>query len=131
MSKLISETVKIDQAFAPADISATKTSAYFSMANYRRVLAVSNVASIAEGKTTTIQLMQATDDQGTGAKVLGDAVTVNGAGAAVSATVEAFASDLDDGFTCVAVQIVSTADSPIYGAALLLRGDGRYGTASE
>lgn len=132
--KLISEVVRVDQAIAPVDYSTTdRTSSYFSMENYRQVQGVLNTATVAAASNATIQLMQAQDSSGTGAKTLSALVTkVAGVGGeAFVLSIEADASDLDDGFTHVAVQITSDQGTAVNGSAVLIRGNGRHGTSQE
>lgn len=133
MLKLISEMVKVDQGFAPADIATDTTSLYFFMANYRQVQAIVNVNTVADTKNVVVQLMQATDSAGTGAKVLGDAVTqVAGTGGTkMNISVESDASLMDtaNGFTHVAVKVTSDTVAALLAAAAIIRGNGRYGTS--
>ncbi|MGB9845889.1 MAG: hypothetical protein ACPLRH_00095 [Desulfotomaculales bacterium] len=127
-SMKLSELIKVQKAVAPADIITAKTSVYYSMAGIGRVLAVLTTATIAQGKKATIQLMQAKDAAGTGAKALGAAVekvVTDAAGEAVFLTAEAKASDLDlaNGYSHVAVQVSSDNATAVYGAAVLIFGD--------
>lgn len=123
----ISERVQIKQGVTPQDIVGGKTSAYYSMAGVGRVLAQLTTATVAEGKKATIQLMQAKDAAGTGAKVLGAAVEkVAGVGGeAIFIQAEANASDLDiaNGYSYVAVQVSSDNAVAVNGAAILIFGD--------
>jgi polyphosphate kinase 2 (PPK2 family) len=124
----LSELVQVKQAVVPQDIVGGKTSAYYSMAGIGRVLAVLTTDTIAQTKKATIQLMQAKDAAGTGAKVLGSAVekvVADAAGENVFLTAEAKASDLDlaNGYTHVAVQVSSDNAMAVNGAAVLIFGD--------
>lgn len=129
--RTISEEVRVDSAIAPTNIQAgTETGTWVSMANYRRVLAVLTSAAPAAGKDVTLQLMQATSAAGAGAKALSALVTVVSTGAAIETTVEAQASDLDlvNGFGYVTAQVTCNDAVAVQGAALLIRGDARFGT---
>lgn len=123
----LTELVQIKQGVMPQDIVGGKTSSYHSMAGIGRVLAVLTTATIAETKKATIQLMQAKDASGTGAKVLGVAVEkIAGTdGEAIFLTAEAKASDLDlvNGYTHIAVQVSSDNATAVNGAAVLVFGD--------
>lgn len=127
-NRKISEQVEIVTGFAPKDIGTTDvTSGYHSMANRGRCMAVVTTATIAATKKVTVQLKQAKDDQGTGAKNLGDKVEVTAGtgGEAFLLTTEARASDLDtaNGYTHVAVTVGTDDDAPPDGAAVLVFGD--------
>jgi len=123
----LSELVQVQEGVTPQDIVGGKTSSYYSMAGIGRVLAVLTTATVAETKKATIQLMQAKDDQGTGAKVLGTAVekVADAGGEVIFLQVEAKASDLDlaNGYTHVAVQVSSDDAVAVNGAAVLIFGD--------
>jgi hypothetical protein len=124
----LTELVQVRQAIIPQDIVDGKTSAYYSMKGMGRVLAVLTTAIIAQGKKATIQLMQAKDSAGTGAKALGAAVekvAADAAGEAIFLMVEAKASDLDlaNGYSHVAVQVSSNNATAVNGAAVLIFGD--------
>lgn len=134
MLKLISEVVRVDQAIAPVDYStADRTSSYIPMENYRQVQGVLNTATVAAASNATIQLMQAQDASGTGAKALSAVVSKVAAagGEAFTLDVEANASDLDVDFTHVAVQITSDQATAVNGSAVFIRGNGRHGTSQE
>ena len=131
MNRLISEAVRIDSAFAPADVAtADKTGVYVFMGNYRRVLAFVTTAAVTSGKNVTIQLLQAKDAAGTGAKALSAIVTNASTGGAVTASVEATASDLDvtNGYQYVTAQVTSDDTVAVSGTAILIRGEARFGT---
>lgn len=123
----LSELVQAQRAITPQDIVAGKTSAYYSMSGIGRVMAVLTTATIAAGKKATIQLMQAKDAAGTGAKVLGAAVekVAGGTGEEIFLQVEAKAPDLDiaNGYSYVAVQVSSDNATAVNGAAVLIFGD--------
>ncbi|WP_156896617.1 hypothetical protein [Desulfovirgula thermocuniculi] len=123
----LSELVRVKQAIIPQDIVGGKISAYYSMSGIGRVLAVLTTGVIAEAKKATIQLMQAKDANGTGAKPLGSAVEkVAGAGGEeIFLTAEAKATDLDlaNGYGYVAVQVSSDNATAVNGAAVLIFGD--------
>jgi len=68
--KLLSENTKFDIAVVPASINGASTSAYYSMSKYRKALFAVTVGAMAAGVTSAIQVMQAQDAAGTGAKVI-------------------------------------------------------------
>lgn len=126
MPMKLSELLQIREGVTPQDISAAKTSAYYSMQGIGRVLAQATTAALAAGKKLTVQLMQAKDAAGTGAKALGAAVdVVMTAGGAAFGQAEATAASLDhaNGYTHVAVQISSDNGVAVNGAAILIFGD--------
>lgn len=127
----LTELVQVRQAVTPQDIVGGKTSAYYSMKGIGRVLAVLTTATIAQGKKAVIQLMQAKDSAGTGAKALGAAaeeVVADAAGKQIFLMAEAKASDLDlaNGYSHVAVQVSSDNATAVNGAAVLIFGDLSY-----
>jgi hypothetical protein len=131
LNKKLSELIRIDQAIAPVDIDTDRTSNYFSMANYRQALAVLTTAALADTKNATIQLLQATNSAGAGSKALSSVVTDIASGSeALTIQVEAKAEDMDlaNGFTHIAVKVTTDNGAAVNGAAVLIRGDGRYGT---
>jgi len=128
MPMKISERIQIKEAVTPQDIAtADVTSVYYDMKGIGRVAAALTTGTIAEGKKATVQLMQAKDDQGTGAKVLGDAVEVlaGTGGAELLVIAEATAAEMDDDFTHIAVKVGSDDPNatPPEGAAILIFGD--------
>jgi hypothetical protein len=131
MHAKISEKIRIDQAFAPVDIDADQTGAWFSMVHYRRVLGVVTANTVAQTKNVTIQLMQAQDASGTGAKALSGIVTkVAGTGGQkLTLEVEAMSDAMDEGFTHVTVKVTSDTATALLAAALIVRGEGRYGVS--
>lgn len=133
MLRTIGEEVRIDSAFAPVDIATTdQTGAWVSMGNYGRVLGYVTSAAAVAGKDVTIQLMQATSAAGAGAKALSALVTVVSTGAAITASVEAQASDIDlvNGFGYVTAMVTCTDTVAVIGTAVLVRGDARFGTGA-
>lgn len=115
---------------AVQDVStADVTGSWYSMQDYGRVLANVITDALAVNDEVTLTLQQAQDDSGTGAKDLGTAVTVTATDTVASLIqAEAKATDLDDGFTHVAVKISATPTgaTTIRASAELIRGDGSY-----
>jgi hypothetical protein len=74
----VSDTLKIDVGLAPVSLATTNaTGDYLPMANYRRILFLVNAAAMAVTKTVVAQLYQATDADGTSAKVItGATITI-------------------------------------------------------
>lgn len=120
----IGERYQIVSALAPQALDAAKTSAYQSMANRFRVLAVVTTGTVAATKKVTVQLKQATDSSGTGAKNLGTAVeaTAGTGGEAIFLTAEAAVGDLDiaNGYSHVAVSVSTDDTNEPEAAAILL-----------
>lgn len=114
---------------AAQDVStADVTGSWHSMQGFGRVLASVATSVLADTDEVVVTLQQATDDTGTDAKDLGEAVTFTATSAAAALVqAEAKASDLDDGFTHVAVKVGATpAAGTTEAAAVLVRGDGSY-----
>lgn len=114
---------------AAQDVStADVTGPWYSMQGFNRVLASAVTSVLADTDEVVVTLQQATDDEGTDAKDLGATVTFTATSAdAALVQAEAMASDLDDGFTHVAVKIGATpAAGTTDAAAVLVRGDGSY-----
>jgi hypothetical protein len=125
----ISETIRVDQIISPVDIDTDRTGLWLPVTHYRRALAVVTTDTVAQTKNVTIQLMQATDAAGTNAKALSDVVTkvAPTGGAKLTLQVEAKSDELDEGFTHVSAKVTSDNGAVVNGAAVLIRGEGRYG----
>ncbi len=68
------EFQKIDAGLTPQTVNNTNvTGRYLPLANYRDILAVMHVSSMAATKTAKIELLQATDRDGTNSKAVTDA----------------------------------------------------------
>ena len=68
--KLLSEAQKIDIAMTSASLNGAGTGEYFSMDKYGKSLFVVEIGAMAAGVTSALQVMQASDKAGTGAKVI-------------------------------------------------------------
>lgn len=118
------------QAVAPQDIgTADVTGSYLPMTDANRMLAVLTTAALAAGQTATIELLQATDAAGTGAKELKPVVTGTSTAEvlAVTAQVEAISDDFDtnNDFAFFAVK-VTCSEAGKLGSAISIKGDLRY-----
>lgn len=131
MNRKISETIRVDQGFAPVDIVTAQTSVYLSMENYRQIEGVVTTNTVAQTKNVTIQLFQAKNAAGLEAKALTGVVTsvAPTGGAKLTVVVEADASRLDEGFTHVAAKVTSDNGAALLAAAVLIRANGRFGTS--
>ena len=129
-SQTMQERADHQIGLAVQDVStADVTGPWHSMAGYGRVLAAVVTDTLAVDDVVTVTLQQATDDSGTDAKDLGSAVSVTATAAEASQLLaEAKASDLDDGFTHVAIKVGATPDgaTTINAGGALVRGDGSY-----
>ena len=125
----ISDSLQVATQLAHADISTARTSAYVSVAGASRILAALVIAAIADTKAVTVQLKQATDSSGTGAKVLGSAVVYTASGAKTNVSVIAEAQvdtlDLANGFGFVAVTI-SSNDAASAAGVTVFKGGNRF-----
>lgn len=128
MNKL-NEELNVVQGIAPQDIgTADVTGSYIEM-DSNRVLAVLTTESLTAGKIATVELLQATDSSGTGAKALkaavtGTAPTGNGA-VTVEVEVEGDEFDTNNGFNYFAIK-VTCDEAGKTGAALAIKGGLRY-----
>lgn len=131
-NQTIAERIARDLGVHSQDVStADITGNYVDMAGYGRVAAIAVTDQLAADDAVSVQLIQATAADGTGAKNLGSAVSVTGtANTAEQLFVEAAADDLDtaNGFRYVAVQISATPNgaTTINAAATMIRADGAY-----
>lgn len=127
-NQTIAERASYDVGVSPQDVGTSDvTGDWFSLESFRRVAAKAISGPAADTETLTVQLRQAEDSSGTNAKNLGTAVTAT-SGAADSileVLQEAKASDLDTGFTHVAVQL-SCSEAGVSGSSVLIRADGAY-----
>lgn len=131
-NQTIAERAAHDLGVYVQDVStADVTGNYVDVAGYDRVAAVVVTDQLAASDTVSVQLIQATASDGTGAKNLGSAVSVTGtASTAEQLFVEAVASDLDtaNGFRYVAAQVSATPNgaTTVNAAATMIRADGAY-----
>lgn len=130
MNAKITEVFRILRGLLSADIIAGVTGAYHDVSGARRIAAQLQTGTVAAASTVTLQLMQAQDDAGTGAKALGDPVTVAAGvgGEALDLSVDAKVEDLDtnNGYTHVAVQADSDNATAVQASAVLILGNNRF-----
>lgn len=129
MNKL-GEILQPTLAVAPQDIgTADVTGSYISMSGCNRVLAVLTTEALTAGQTATIELLQATDSSGTGAKALKTAVTGTSTAEVLAVTAEVEVNgdefDTNNGFSYFAVK-VTCSEAGKLGSALAIKGDLRY-----
>lgn len=128
-TRKITEIIKTDIALISANITAgARSNKYVDMSGSQRIAAVV-VAMLSKTCNFVLQLYQATDQDGTSAKVLGTAVTVTNASGLKReciGRVEAQAMDLDtdNGFTYVGVN--ADANEATAAAGVFLRSDLLY-----
>ena len=123
------ETVKLvaDSAIVHADIRTERISSYLPMKDYGSVSAFMKTASVTASDTATLQILQATDDQGSDAKILVTATSdALGGVKTVSVTASQDEMDGENGFTHVAVRMVSDNDAALLAACFLARTDASY-----
>lgn len=129
MNRKISEMIRTLLGVLNADITTDRTGAYHDVSGSNRILARLDTGAVAAASNATIQLLQATDDAGTGAKALSAVVTaVSAAGEALAVEVEAQTEDMDtnNGYTHVAVQVTSDNATAVVGSAVLLLAGNRF-----
>lgn len=66
----LSERLKIDTALTPISLNGAGTGEYFGLRGYRKALFAVEIGAMAAAATSIMQVMQAQDAQGTGAKVV-------------------------------------------------------------
>lgn len=128
MNKL-AEELTVVQAVAPQDIGTADVTGDYIAMDSNRVLAVLTTASLTAGQTASIELLQATDDSGTGAKelkaaVVGAAPTGNGT-VTVQVEVEGDEFDTNNGFAYFAVKATCSEAAKV-GSAVVIKGGLRY-----
>ncbi len=132
MHSLFFERAKSYSAFDIADIQAAKISSYYDMKNFRRVAAIVTTANVTIGKTVTVQLMKAKDDQGTDAVVFETQTLTATALAPAKIDIEKGAEflsyDTADSadYTHVALNVSSDNGATLNAGAVLLFTEPRY-----
>ena len=130
MNRKISEMLSVIVGFIAQDLTAgAKTTAYIDVSLVGRI-AVSMVSNdTAAGQAFSVQFKQATDSSGTGAKNLGDAITVTAdSSGKLSIIADRVAAGFDDGYSYAAAEITQT-DSPTTissATAVLLTSEQRF-----
>jgi len=130
MPQKLTETLAFDAIVAPQDVgTADVTGAFIDVSDAKRFVVLAKAGAVTAGKTLTVQLRQAKDAAGTGAKDLGTPVTAVGAGgnAPADVAIEKYAADLDgaNGFTHVTA-VLGIDENAKLGAAYVVRGERRY-----
>lgn len=126
----LTEEIDVVLGVTPQDIgTADVTGAYVAVGNYTTMLATLITASLTAAETATVELLQATDSSGTGAKALAAAVTATApvGNGVVIAEVGARVDDMDsnNGFAYVAVKVTCSEATKV-GASTLALGGKRY-----
>lgn len=114
---------------AQSVVSTSVTGSYLGMQMYRKALAILDVGAMAAGNTATVEILQAKDAAGTGAKAItGATATITAAEALTSGCafieVDVGSLDLANGFEYIAVKVTTNATLNV--ATILIRGDGRF-----
>ena len=130
MPRKLTEALQFDCIVAPQDVgTADVTGTFVDVTDAGRFVVLAKAGPVTAGKILTVQLRQAKDAAGTGAKDLGAPVTSIGAGGNAPADVEIehYAGELDavNGFTHVTA-VLGIDEAAKLGAAYLVRGDRRY-----
>ena len=98
--KLLSEGVKIDIGLTSQSLNGAGTGTYYSMTNYRKALFVVELGAMAAGVTSVLQVMQAQDAAGTGAKAIANnAATITANTGVAAATITCATVIADDAVT--------------------------------
>ena len=130
MTMKLTEALQFDCIVPPQDVgTADVTGTFTDVSNCKRFVVLAKAGAVTAAKILTVQLRQAKDAAGTGAKDLGAPVTSVGAGGNPPADVEIekCSGDLDagNGFTHVTA-VLGIDEAAKLGAAYLVRGDRRY-----
>ena len=130
MNSKLTERLDLQSIIAPQDVgTADVTGTYVDVSKAGRFVVLAKAGAVTAAKILTVQLMQAQDAAGTGAKVLGAAVTAAGAGGAAPADIEIEkkVEELDgaNGFTHVTA-VLGIDENAKLGAAWIALGDRRF-----
>ena len=130
MSKKLTEALAIDCIVAPQDVgTADVTGTFVDISDAGRLVVLAKAGAVTAGKVLTVQLRQAKDAAGTGAKDLGAPVTSVGVGGAAppDVQVEVTPAELDgaNDFTHVTA-VLGIDENAKLGTAYLIQGDRRY-----
>jgi hypothetical protein len=90
MAKRLSEQLKIDTALPSSNLNGAGTGAYFPMSSFRKALFMAEIAAMAAAATSVLQVMQAQNRDGGGAKVVTNnaaTITANTRAAAIALTI--------------------------------------------
>ena len=130
MNSKIGDFIRFSLAANSTDIVTPLTSGWMSASDARQYAGVLMASVLANTKHVTVQLRQATNSSGAGAKNLGAAVihTATGAETNVVVVAEARAEDIDtaNGFGYVAVTVSSDNSAAVPATALLLKSSNRF-----
>lgn len=125
----MNEELEVVQGVAPQDIgTADVTGSYLPMEGANQIMATLTTAALTTGKIATVELLQATDASGTGAKALATAVSgtsVDSGAVTVSVGVKSDDFDTNNDFAYYAVK-VTVDEAGKLGAATVARGHLRY-----
>ena len=130
MTMKLIEALQFDCIVPPQDVgTADVTGTFVDVSDCKRFAVLAKAGAVTAAKILTVQLRQAKDAAGTGAKDLGAPVTSVGAGGNPPADVEIEkrSDELDhkNGFTHVTA-VLGIDEAAKLGAAYVVRGDRRY-----
>jgi len=127
--QLLEEELVVVAGVEPQDIgTADVTGDYLAMSGADQILATFTTEALTTGKIGTVELLQATDSSGTGAKALATAVSgtsVDSGAVTVSVGVKSDDFDTNNDFAFYAVK-VTIDEAGKLGAATVARGHLRY-----
>lgn len=112
MRMRIHERDRFDEALTPQSASAAETGNYVAMNGFSMLAVILLTGAVSESEDVQIELLQATDDSGTGEKPIeGATATIDGAVDEGSALVEINTEslDVDNGFHYVAARVTPSA----------------------
>jgi hypothetical protein len=110
VAKRLAEELKIDTALTSQSLNGAGTGEYFPLAKYGKALFVAEIGAMATAATSALQVMQATDAAGTGAKVIANATdTITADTHVAAATLTAAAVNVGDTFVLNGITFTGAA----------------------
>ncbi|MBN1604617.1 MAG: hypothetical protein JW915_23615 [Chitinispirillaceae bacterium] len=108
----LSDILKVDTALTPVSLNGASTGFYFPMKDYRKALFIVNLGAMAAAVTSALQIMQAKDKSGTGAKVItNNTCTITANTKVAAATLTAAACAVADTFSLQGITFTGAAEA--------------------
>ncbi|NSW92313.1 MAG: hypothetical protein HPY74_16875 [Firmicutes bacterium] len=130
--KLMSETQKIDIALTSQNLNGAGTGPYYKMDKYGKALFIAEVGAMAAGATSAMQVMQAQDAAGTGAKIItNNAATITANAHVAEATLTVAAVQVGDQVTINGLTFTGAAAADLLNRVFLADGVDNNATAAS
>lgn len=131
-NKLLSEAQKIDIALTSASLNGAGTGAYYKLDKYGKALFIAEIGAMAAGATSALQVMQAQDAAGTGAKVVtNNTATITSNTNVAAATLTAAAVQVGDAVTVNGLTFTGAAAADLANRVFLADGANNNATAAS